>query len=302
MDCKNESAALASDHFNDSDSFRWNRWTQVGGGSISEAYRVELAPRRELFVKINDSRFLTAFESERSGLQSLRAFGKIRVPEPIAVECVGQQSMFVCEAITTGHPSRKFFERFGRQLADLHRASAGNGRTTRFGYDHDNYLGAATQLNAWHDDWATFFVERRLGPQIAWGERQGLLSGDLLDMLRLLLERVRRVLRTTPEPPTLIHGDLWSGNYLCDQEDQPVLVDPACYWGHREAEFGMLTWMGGCPDAFYDAYVGSWPFADGWRQRVTVYRLYHQLNHLNLFGGGYRSACRQTTKEILEVA
>lgn len=283
----------------DSGPVRWKRCQRLGGGSISDAYLIELSPCGELFVKLNNSDFVTAFELEQDGLDALGAVGEMRVPEAIAVECIDNQALFICEAIKTSPRTSTFFVRFGRQLAEFHRASRALNTTNRFGYHRDNFLGSANQLNAWRDSWLAFFAECRLEFQIRWAEEQGLFTGDLRDMLRRLLGQLPSYLQASTERPVLIHGDLWSGNYLCDLADQPVLVDPACYWADREAEFGMLTWMGGCPREFYDAYNACWPLADGWQQRVKIYRLYHELNHLNLFGSGYQAGCLQTTQEIL---
>ncbi|WP_338052352.1 fructosamine kinase family protein [Rosistilla oblonga] len=270
----------------------------LSGGSISQAWLVDLLPDGQIVAKINAAHFQTAFELEFQGLDELRAVGAIRVPEPLAVEKVGNRAILVSEAIGRGTPSPDFFKRFGQQLASLHRLSQRE-PDHRFGYRCDNYLGSARQPNGWCDDWPTFVAKHRLGFQIDWARQQSSGSRDLFPLVQSVIKRLPAMLAEASEPPVLLHGDLWSGNYLCDSDGQPVILDPAVYYGHREAELGMLLWMGNCPNEFYEAYNKCWPLRSGWRERAEVYTLYHQLNHLNLFGAGYLSCCEATARRLL---
>ncbi len=273
-------------------------YRSLSGGSISQAWLVDLLPDGQIVAKINAAHFQTAFELEFQGLDELRAVGAIRVPEPLAVEKVGNRAILVSEAIGRGTPSPDFFKRFGQQLACLHRLSQRE-PDHRFGYRCDNYLGSARQPNGWCDDWPTFVAKHRLGFQIDWARQQSIGSRDLFPLVQSVIKRLSAMLAEASEPPVLLHGDLWSGNYLCDSDGQPVILDPAVYYGHREAELGMLLWMGNCPNEFYEAYNKCWPLRSGWRERAEVYTLYHQLNHLNLFGAGYLSCCEATARRLL---
>lgn len=271
----------------------------VGDGCISEAMQVRLEAAdgslESLLVKSNEASFLDNFQCEAEGLRQLHAAGAIRVPEPLDVSQSAGKSWLVCEWIEQGRRGQDFFERFGEQLAKLHRATAGE----RIGWDRDNHLGAAPQMNASAESWPEFFAEHRIGFQIRWAQKQGLADRALQDDCEAIMARMDQLLEGRDLGTSLLHGDLWSGNYLCDADGQPVIIDPAVYYGCREAEFGMIRLFGSCPGTFYDAYQAHWPMPGGWQRRVDVYVLYHLLNHLNLFGSGYLGQSRQLAAEIL---
>ena len=138
-----------------------------------------------------------------------------------------------------------------------------------------------------------------MGYQLRWGVDRGGIDGGLRRSLEELIAKLPEILEGRDDETSLLHGDLWSGNYLAAEDGRPVIIDPAIYHGCREAEFGMLRLFGGCPETFYEAYRAAWPLPDGWQRRTNVYVLYHLLNHLNLFGGGYAGSCRETAAEIL---
>lgn len=277
----------------------------VGGGCISEAMQVSLSrsgqPPRFLFVKRNRADFIENFRREEEGLQQLGALDAIRVPVPLKCTVVSGHAWLVTEWIEQNAQAKRsaesedFFARFGRQLASLHEKSRGDA----IGLDHDNFLGSARQINTPSESWTTFFQEHRLGFQLRWAVDQGLADRQLRKQSEQLIERLPQFLQGRAEETSLLHGDLWSGNYLQDAAGQPVILDPAIYRGCREAEFGMLRLFGGCPSRFYDAYQEAWPMPDGWQRRVRIYVLYHLWNHLNLFGSGYAAQCRALTAEIL---
>ncbi len=278
---------------------------RVAGGCISEACRVDLQPHDDgpatLFVKSNQADFLDNFHCEAEGLRQLAEPGVIRVPQPLQCRRWEGRAWFVSEWIESsregggGERDGLFFRRFGRQLAQLHRRTRGEA----IGLDHDNYLGAARQPNPPSADWVSFFQEQRLGFQLRWAVDQGRADPATHQGLERLIDRLPELLAGREPATSLLHGDLWSGNYLSDSAGQPVILDPAIYRGCREAEFGMLQLFGGCPSAFDEAYQETWPLPPGWQRRVRIYVLYHLLNHLNLFGGGYAGQCRATTREIL---
>ena len=276
----------------------------VGGGCISEARRVRVrfddGNSRDLFVKSNAASFLDNFEAEWDGLTRLSNVGAIRVPKPLAVGVVDGRSWLVLPWCETGSPGAGYFEGFAKRLAALHRCSAG----AQVGLVRDNYLGSAKQVNTPSIDWAEFFAVHRIGYQIRWAVSRGLDGGTEVDgVLRRdceqIMRRMPQLLGGREEATSLLHGDLWSGNYLCAADGEPVLIDPAVYHGCREAEFGMLKLFGSCPAEFYETYLDHFPLPAGWQQRVQVYLLYHLLNHLNLFGCGYLGQCRSTAAAIL---
>jgi fructosamine-3-kinase len=177
---------------------------------------------------------------------------------------------------------RRAGERLGYALAELHGRSA-----PAYGLDYDNYCGASVQLNGWRDSWLEFYRERRIKPQVECAAHAGLLPHERRRRLDRLIERLDRWLDARPEPPSLLHGDLWGGNWLVDATGKPAIIDPAVYYGHREAELAMCHLFGGFPQSFFEAYDAVWPPLPGRDERLPLYQLYHLLNHLNIFGEGY---------------
>ena len=255
----------------------------VGGGSIASTSRICFASGREVFLKTG-ANHPKMFSAEANGLAELRKTGTIRVPEVLHV--TGE--MLLLENISTGNPRGDFFERFGRQFAELHRHHA-----ETFGFYEDNFIGATPQINLAAgksaQNWAEFFWEKRLLFQYKLAEKRGYATPDLTKLFGKLESAIADLLAGSEEPPSLLHGDLWSGNFLADENNEPVLIDPAVYYGHREADLAMTQLFGGFSESFYAAYRESFPLPDGWQERENLYKLYHVLNHLNLFGRGYYS-------------
>lgn len=279
---------------------------RVGGGSIHRAALLELGHDGRLFVKWNRRDHLPMFETEAAGLAALGAPGTLRVPSDPVAGASDSIAFLVMEAIPTGSPTdrRRFFETFGRRFAELHRATAdaadAAGRPGRFGFTADNFLGTTPQPNPWSDDWVEFFRQHRLGHQLRLARESGASDPELDRLGDRLLERLDEILDLPDEPGCLLHGDLWSGNFLCagGGDGEPVIVDPAAYIGHREADLAMTRLFGGFDPAFYAAYEETWPLPPGTERRDAVYRLYHLLNHLNLFGGGYRGQCVEVLRRL----
>jgi len=257
------------------------RASPLSGGSIARAFQLTLSDGARLFYKTAPGGM---FPAEARGLRELHTAGELRVPRVVAVG----PDFLAQELVPTGRRGPRFSEDFGRGFARLHRHSA-----ACFGFDGDNFIGATPQPNpqlpAGPGVWAAWYWEHRLLFQLRLAERQGRARGELSQAMARLEPLLPALLAGSDEPPSLLHGDLWGGNYLVEERGAAVLIDPAVYYGHREADLAMTSLFGGFSEAFYRAYQQEWPLPPGWRRRVGLYQLYHVLNHLNLFGGGYGS-------------
>ena len=248
----------------------------VHGGCIHHCYRA-LRAGRPVFLKLNEARFADAFAAEADGLGALRRAG-CHSPEPIAHGTVGHRAYLVMEWLELG--ARGDFAALGAMLAAMHRTQG-----AQFGWQRDNYIGSTPQENGACASWAEFWRARRLAPQLALASRNG---------YRLDAPPVWRLLDGHEPAASLLHGDLWSGNAAFLADGAPVLFDPAVYYGDREADVAMSELFGGFPAGFYETYNQAWPLARGYDLRKHLYNLYHLLNHLNLFGGGYLAQVRST--------
>lgn len=257
------------------------RETPVGGGSINDAFRLS-SSAGPFFVKVNAAdRFQSMFAAEADGLQRLAATRALRVPRTISVGEDHDQTYILMEWIAEGPKGDRFWEGLGHGLAALH-SHVGE----QFGLERDNYIGTLKQPNSWCGTWHEFLIQRRWEPLIRLACDRGRLGmGD-----RLRAERLYSALPDLypHEAPSLLHGDLWSGNILCTEDQEPVLIDPAVYNGHREVDLAMTLLFGGFSPIFYSAYESALPLAPDWRERTPLWQLYPLLVHLNLFGGGYR--------------
>jgi fructosamine-3-kinase len=269
----------------------------LAGGCIHDSRLVELADGRQLFVKADRTAADDLFEREAEGLAALAAAEAIRVPRDPLPGRAGGVVFLVMEAIPNGRPGAGFWDDFGRRFARLHRETAGGGDGGRSGFAHDNYLGGTPQPNRWTADWVEFFRVHRLGHQLELARKNGRSTDDLERLGDRLMDRLDGLLDAGHEPCCLLHGDLWSGNFLADDEGSPVLIDPAAYYGHREADLAMTSLFGGFDRGFYAAYGEEWPLPAGTERRQEIYQLYHLLNHLNLFGGGYLGGCLRVLRK-----
>lgn len=251
------------------------------GGSINAAWALSLSDGRRVFLKQNTSAPAAMFELEARGLELLRGPDTgLRVPKVLHVA----PTWLLLELLESG-PRRPDFEAsLGRGLAALHRAGAAG--PSRFGLDHDNYIGSEAQPNAWTDDWPSFYREQRLEPMLARARERGLVQAPLDRAFEGLYVRLE-ALCGPPEPPARLHGDLWGGNLHVDADGGPALIDPAVYFGHREVDLAMMRLFGGFGPRVFAAYEEAWPLAPGWERRVLLYQLYPLLVHLVLFGAGY---------------
>ena len=264
------------------------------GGCIHRAERIELEDRRPFFLKTNSEAHQETFASEASGLAALAEVGVIRVPLVLGFGAVGGTAYLLMSFIETGRKGSNFNDKFGRSLARLHRqtsAAAQMPGQARFGFDQPTFLGATLQENDWCDNWVEFWSEHRLGFQLSLARENGLADREMLRCGESLLNSLEDLIAEPAESPCLLHGDLWGGNYLCDESGAAVLIDPAVYFGRREADLAMTLLFGGFEPDFYRGYEAEWPLAAGVKERLEVYKLYHLLNHLNLFGSTYYESC-----------
>ena len=257
------------------------------GGCIHHAHTLTLADGRRYFVKSNRNAG-NMFSQEALGLAALATAQALRVPQVVNQGALtDNEACLILEAIEQGPRREHFFEDFGHRLASLHRHSTG----PQFGWDHDNYIGSNPQSNKQCKDWVTFFAEYRMRVQLKLVRNNGHGTRELFRLGERVCDRMDILLGTRLETPSLLHGDLWSGNFLSDATGSAVIFDPAVYLGHREAELAPPLLFGGFSQEFFAAYAESWPLDDGWQDRVELYKLYHLLNHLNLFGSGYLENC-----------
>jgi fructosamine-3-kinase len=258
--------------------------TAVGGGCISQTSLLTLSNGERLFLKENGGTFGGMFRTEALGLEALRAAEGPRIPRPFAFGQSSAVQYLLMEYIEQGKRRSDFWDRLGQELAELHRS----GNTARYGFSNDNYIGSTPQINSPEETWIRFFGEHRLRYQTNLAVRHGLISSSLHGKMERLIEMLPQLI-IEPAGPSLLHGDLWSGNLMTGFSGEPVLIDPAVYHGHREADLAMTELFGGFDRRFYAAYAETFPLDPGYEERRDIYNLYHLLNHLNLFGRSYEA-------------
>lgn len=264
----------------------------IGGGSINSAFRIADDEHR-YFLKLNQANKLDMFEAEAAGLHELAAAKAIGVPIPICYGAAGGQSWLVTEYIEFSRGGRDSNCQFGRQIAALHCQTS-----EQFGWFRDNTIGSTLQYNDQTNDWVDFYRERRLRVQFEMAAGNG-FTGSLQSGGERLIENLHKFFTGYAVKPALLHGDLWGGNHAFDQAGQPVIFDPAVYYGDREADIAMTELFGGFGAGFYAAYQEAWPLDAGYGVRKTLYNLYHILNHANLFGGAYASQAESMVDQLL---
>lgn len=266
------------------------RQFNIGGGCINTTMKLETNIGC-YFVKFNRAELLDMFEAEAEGLQELAQSDAIRVPQPIDSGVADGQAWLLMEYIETG--GRGDMDQFGQQLASMHRYTK-----NRFGWHRDNTIGATPQKNSWRTSWPEFWREQRLGFQLELAQRHG-ARRQLYDKGLQLSEQLDEFFLDYVPVASVLHGDLWSGNYAITRSGEAVIFDPAVYFGDREADLAMTELFGGFPHRFYAAYQEVWPLDSGYPVRKTLYNLYHILNHFNLFGGGYAGQAERMIEQLL---
>ena len=276
----------------------------VSGGDINDAYACILSDGSKIFMKSNRRENIDFFRKEAEGLSAIKDTSTIKTPDVLGIGTDGNRSYLLLSFIKSKGKTADFWGNFGRKMAELHSAPAdkyvkyageeatqkrglnkdANNGSGRFGFIHDNYIGAGYQVNEPREMWIVFFRECRLKPQIERAERY--FDGTAVKKINRLMEKLDNYL-IEPEMPSLLHGDLWSGNYMTGDDGEAWLIDPAAYVGHAEADIAMTELFGGFHKDFYIAYNEAKPMQPDYEDRKELYNLYHLLNHLNLFGGGY---------------
>lgn len=251
----------------------------VGGGDISRAWRVATASG-PIFVKTVDAAAFDMLDAEAEGLLELARAEALRVPRVLASGHCGRDAYLALEWLDFERSGTETARLLGLRLAAQHRY-----RKDLYGWHRDNTIGRTPQTNTCSNNWVGFFRDRRLTFQLELAAQNG-YGGELQDEGSRLAERLDRLFENHIPEPSLLHGDLWGGNWAA-ANGEPVIFDPAVYYGDRESDIAMTRLFGGFDPAFYQAYEEAWPLAGGHRKRMRLYQLYHVLNHLNLFGGAW---------------
>lgn len=248
----------------------------ISGGCIAQTNVISVSNGKSYFLKQGFSNSM--FFKEANGLYELQKANTIKTPEVIAVN----EDYLLLENISTGTKSHSFFSSFGEAFAKLHKYTSDT-----FGFYEDNFIGSTPQINTISNDWTDFYFTNRLLYQYKLAEKNGYVNSSFKNAFQNIEQNISSILNGSEEPPSLLHGDLWSGNYMVDIKGQAVIIDPAVYYGHREADLAMTKLFGGFTNKFYESYNNEYPLKDGYNYRENIYLLYHVLNHLNLFGTSY---------------
>lgn len=262
----------------------------VGGGCINNTSRL-LTNSESLFIKWNSASTFSMFETEALGLSYLSKANTIPTPTILGDGIIEGHAYLLLEWIEKGHTSMPFWEEFGSGLAQLHKQTS-----EHFGFNHNNFIGRLHQSNSTHEDWSEFFILERIEPQLKLAFDKKLIDLKIKSSFQILLSNLHNLI--PEESPSLLHGDLWSGNFLVNENSKPVLIDPAVYYGHRETELAFTHLFGGFDQQFYTAYQSNFPLESGFEERIDIHNLYPLLVHVNLFGSSYLTGIMQTLKRF----
>lgn len=274
------------------EKFEVEKHRSVSGGCINQGYALT-GNGRVFFVKVNHASQVDMFEAETLGLKEMLDTQTIRVPKPVCWGIAEHYSYLVLEWLEFGRSNNDSWEEMGRKLAQMHQFRG----SSQFGWQRNNTIGSTPQINTWNDDWPSFFAEYRIGYQLRLARKRG---GNFPEPSQII-PLVRDFLAERNPQPSLVHGDLWSGNAAVTIDGEPVILDPATYYGDREVDLAMTELFGGFPSSFYRGYNHVFPLDSGYEKRKTLYNLYHILNHFNLFGGGYASQAQQMLQQVLKI-
>jgi fructosamine-3-kinase len=262
----------------------------LAGGSINLSARLDTTAG-SYFLKANDAyQYPAMFDKEANGLEELRKTKTVAVPKVIMTGEIEGQSFLLLEFME-GIRIKNFWEHFGRALAQLHKNTS-----DKYGFQEDNYIGSLVQRNTQRSLWLDFFMEERLEQQLKTALTSGQLKIEDANHFQKLYLRLDSLIPR--ELPSLLHGDLWNGNFVTANSGEPCLIDPAVYYGHREMDLSMTTLFGGFDAEFYEAYNSEFPLQPGFEERKDIHNLYPLLVHVNLFGGGYIGQVREILKRF----
>lgn len=264
----------------------------VSGGDINNAYHVQVQDKQSYFVKHNS--YLNGGEmlkAEAFGLQYLNTHSTFKIPKVINVCSVDEDHFLILDFIVSGKASHHDYFRFGQRLAEMHKASQ-----NKCGFAKDNFIGKLSQKNDWSSNWKDFYINNRLRYQFDLAIKKRIFTSGILKHLEIL--DMHWDIHIPEEPSSLLHGDLWSGNYLVAENGEITIIDPAVYYGHREIDVAMTRVFGGFPKDFYTGYQDTFPLENGFEQRQALYQLYPILVHTNIFGGSYADQVIQILEAI----
>lgn len=260
----------------DQEGFQVKRYDALSGGSINQVYLLHTSQGKQV-LKINEKRrFPGMFQAEKEGLDELRKSGTFQVPEVLHIGSVGPMAYLLLEYLEKGISRDDFWDRFAADLGAMHKISS-----PTFGFPAPNYIGSLPQHNHSHTSAAEFYINERLEPQF----KMALENGFSFHNLDSLFSNCRALI--PDEPPALLHGDLWNGNYLVNEKGLAALIDPAVAYGPREMDLAMMKLFGGFPEEVFSKYDEVFPLQAGSKDRVALWQLYYLLVHLNIFGRGY---------------
>ncbi len=272
-------------------ALQYKQHQSLYGGDINQSFLLK-TNQDPFFIKLNKASRLAMFKAEAAALEEMARSHTLRVPQPLLAGTVDNQAFLVMEYIEMGGSSAASEEALGQQLAAMHQVAR-----DQFGWTRDNTIGSTRQINTQETDWTTFWREHRIAPQLHWAGNHTLSQKG-----EQLLDRLETLFDDHHPTPSLLHGDLWGGNWSTARSGEPVIYDPALYYGDREADLAMTELFGGFSTRFYNAYNEAWPLEEGYSWRKRLYNLYHILNHYNLFGGGYGRQAEQTIDHLLNIA
>jgi protein-ribulosamine 3-kinase len=265
---------------------------RIEGGCIHASFRYETS-KGPVFVKVCDAAQVEMFEAEAAGLEELRTANAIRIPQVLGTSITADFALLALEWIELRSTTPNSDRQLGEQLAQLHRVTK-----PMYGWKRGNYIGATPQINLWSHNWLDFWRTHRFEPQLDQAVSNG-AHARFIERAALLNTLMDSFFIHYKPQASLLHGDLWSGNYAADANGMPVVFDPAVYFGDRECDLAMTRLFGGFSREFYAAYENAWPLSDGWKERVDLYNLYHVLNHFNLFGSGYLQQAEGMIERLL---
>lgn len=266
--------------------------SSVGGGCINTAYKVT-ADEQQFFIKMNSPNLLAMFEAEAAALNEMAKINAVRVPKVICFGTADGYSFLALEYIELRSLKGLASKALGQQLAKLHRHEM-----SYFGWHIDTTIGSTPQINDREHDWITFWQQHRIEQQLKFAEKNG-YAGRIQDRGFRLIEHIADFFDNYTPHPSLLHGDLWGGNAASDNQGNPVIFDPASYYGDRETDVAMTELFGGFGHEFHAAYHSEYPLDAGYRVRKTLYNLYHILNHVNLFGGSYLGQAESMIEQLI---